>query len=154
MNFSELEKIVNDGKAKFKAFEKADEALTQLKALGQYQTETEKRIKDLLSEEDSLVKAVTNQRNLLDKAKSDTDAEIDRAKEKSDSIIAQAKSEANALLGKAILDADKQKQDAFKAKAAADLHVAAKMKEAEDWEAKANAAKAAHDAYKAVLAGG
>lgn len=35
----------------------------------------------------------------------------------------------------------------------ADAYAEAKKAEALDWEAKANAAKAAHDAYKAALAG-
>lgn len=89
----------------------------------------------------------------MKKVKKDIADETKKAGVDAAAIIAQAKSEANAFLGKAVLDADKQRQDAFKVKADADAYAEAKKAEALDWEAKANAAKAAHDAYKAALAG-
>lgn len=153
MNLSELEKIVNDGKAKLKAYENADVALSQVKALAQYEKETRANLDAGLAEIEKVKKSVEAWKAKELDAKNNAESVADNANEEAKAIVAQAKSEAQAFLGKAVLDADKQRQDAFKVKADADAYVEAKKAEALDWEAKANAAKAAHDAYKAALAG-
>jgi vacuolar-type H+-ATPase subunit H len=119
----------------------------------QFQAETEKRIAGLKAEEDALKKSTADWK-AKEKANEGAALEvIEEANNKAKTIIADANAKANQTLGKAVLDADKQKQEALKAEKAAADAVAAKKQEALDWEAQAAAFKAAVEAHKAALAG-
>lgn len=131
-------------------------SLEQVKQLRNLEAQKKSAAKDLAdvkveieAEKSNLEKA----KDLTKKEKVKLEKSLEQANEAAASIVAQAKSEANALLGKAVLDADKQKQDAFKAKADADAYVAAKSKEVEALQAKADALEQAIKAYQATLSG-
>ena len=115
MNLSELEKIVNDGKAKLKAYDQADIALSQLKALSQYEKETRANLDAGLAELDKVKKSIEEWKAKETAAKSAAEEVADEAKNKAKSVMAEAEAQAQTILAKAVLDADKQKQEAAKA---------------------------------------
>lgn len=153
MNFSELEKIINDGKQKFKAFESADEALSKIKGMVQLENETKAALQSTIAELDKAKKELENWKDKLKDAENNAFEKVANAEKSAKAIIERAESGASDILKKAEMDAKQYLQSSVKQKEELLNLVEANKSKALDWEAKAQAAKAAHDAYKAAIVG-
>lgn len=92
MNLAELEKIVSDGKNKFKAFEDADLALSQLKATAQLEKELVAKNEALKAEGEKLEKENAKAKNKV----AEVDALIDEKLLAAEKYIADTKAKATA----------------------------------------------------------
>lgn len=149
--FTELEKIINDGKQKLKAFEVAETALEQAKGLAQYEAETRKKLDDLLL---NIKKTETKLAGLVDKesnAEKTIADKISTAEKNAADIIYRAKSESDGILEKTRLDAEKYLANAITEKNNAIELAETKRKEALEWEARVEAAKLAVESYRQAM---
>lgn len=143
--FAELEKIISDGKMRFKAFENADAALSSIKGVLQLEKETnaaiEKNKRELAETESALVK----QKDFLQAAKEEAKNIVSKADEKAAIIISNAEKSATLLIEDAEKEADKKASELKK--------YSEKVEDAKnilaDYEAKAATAKAEYDGIMA-----
>lgn len=112
--FAELEKIINDGKNRFNAFDQASSALEQAKSLVQFIKEKNLE-KDKIQNELLSLKKSVDEWKVKEKSAKDAALEVEEeASNKAKSIIADANAQAGQILGKAVLESDKIKQDTVK----------------------------------------
>lgn len=149
--FAELEKIINDGKAKFKAYEQADVALEQAKALGQYEKETRKALDDGLKKLEDLKSNIKGWEAKELAAKGAAEEVEAEAKNKAKKIIDEANNHAQQVLAKAVLEGDKRKRELAEDIKKAEAKLAGLEVFAEEQKLKAEAAKTAHDTYMTAL---
>lgn len=97
MNIAELDRIVNDGLLKYKAFERADEALTQLKALSQYVKDYDNRIAALKKEALKLEDENSGMAAKIDAAKKEAASYMEKAYADKSRLITDAHTEAKLL---------------------------------------------------------
>jgi len=122
MKINELEKIVNDGLVKYKAFKDAGDALSQVRSLAQATEDLGKTVSGLEKDRDVLLSEVSK---LSDKIKlaDKKAAEIeDAANTKALAIVSKAELEVKAKIDSAT--AEVAKQNSIEAKAKADAKAA------------------------------
>jgi len=140
MSFAELEKIIADGKNKFKAYETADAALSQVKSIAQLEKELVAKNEALKAEGAKLAKE-----NALAKSKVDeVDALIAKKLADSEKSIADAKA-------KAAADAENVVAKAHAELGKINAEIEAAKKEAAAGDAVAKASKAKLDAINKEL---
>lgn len=117
MKINELEKIVNDGLVKYKAFKDADDVLNQVKGLDQAKTDLGKVVSGLEKQRASLLdetSKINDKLNLAEKQAAEIIASAEKAKAE---IIAKAEFHAKSLVDAANSDVSKQKHILEKTKA-------------------------------------
>lgn len=140
MDIVQLEKIVNDGLLKYKAFKDADIALSEIKCLIQAKSDLSKEVEKLKKEtadlKDSKVIAVDD----IAKARAEADNLIDLAGKKAVKIVEDSK-----------LASDKIVKDAETVAKNIDVSIATKSKELSDINALIAIAKEEHANAKSAL---
>jgi len=122
MKINELEKIVNDGLVKYKAYKDAGDALSQGRSLAQATEDLGKTVSGLEKNRDALLSEVSKLSDKI-KAADKKAAEIeDAANVKAADIVSKAELEAYAKVGAAV--AEVAKQNAIEAKAKVDAKAA------------------------------
>jgi len=122
MKINELEKIVNDGLVKYKAYKDAGDALSQVRSLAQATEDLGKTVSGLEKNRDVLLSEVSKLSDKI-KAADKKAAEIeDAANVKAADIVSKAELEAYAKVGAAV--AEVAKQNAIEAKAKVDAKAA------------------------------
>lgn len=149
--FAELEKIINDGKSKFKAYEQADAALQQVKSLDQYEKETRKALDDGLKKLEDLKANIKGWEAKELAAKGAAEEVEAEAKNKAKKIIDEANNHAQQVLAKAVLEGDKRKRELAEEIKQSEAKLVELQAKAEEWKLKAEAAKTAHDTYMSAL---
>jgi predicted nucleic acid-binding Zn-ribbon protein len=122
MKINELEKIVNDGLVKYKAYKDADDALRQVKSLSQATEDLGKTVAGLGKDRDALLSEVSKLKEKISTAEKKATEIEEAAKVKALTIIERAELEAKSKIDAATAEATKQK--AIEVKATADAKAA------------------------------
>jgi F0F1-type ATP synthase membrane subunit b/b' len=101
MSFAELEKIIADGKNKFKAFETADVALSQVKALAQHEAEVRKSLDEGLTLRAAFKKELDGVKDKIEAAQVKAADIVGEANAKAETAIENALKNINDMQDKA-----------------------------------------------------